>query len=307
VDSSEASSCVAAFARRWAGPVTEFTIAAVALDPRRLTTHAALCDVDLDVAHRKQLEDAERAIAELNSALAEAAAPVRSRVIDLEKETGDAAHALAREAQEDRADLMIFGIRQHHGLVSWFDPSVTDKLSQLAPFAMVVVPAEYASAHDAGVQRVLFAVDGSPTSLAAVHMGAMLATSDTQMRVVYVVDRATLHNNFVPVTLLEDDFIKEGELAIAEAVEQLQSPRNVTRSRVSADLIRTEISADDVPTALLREAECWNADLMVMGTHGRRGIIRTYFGSVPNRVASLVKIPLIQVCERHGEKAPHAV
>ena len=96
-------------------------------------------------------------------------------------------------------------------------------------------------------------------------------------------------------------------LAIAEAVEQLQSLRNVTRSRVSADLIRTEISADDVPTALLREAECWNADLMVMGTHGRRGIIRTYFGSVPNRVASLVKIPLIQVCERHGEKAPHAV
>lgn len=301
VDSSETARCVAAFARRLAAPIIEFSIVAVALDPHRLATHAALPGVDLQFAHRTLMEDAERAIAELNSALADGAGTVRTRLIDLAKEQADAAHALAAEAREHHADLMIFGIRQHHGLVSWFDPAVTDALSQLAPCAMVVVPAGYAGEHDAGTKRVLFAVDGSPTALAAVNVGALLATSETQMRVVYVVDRALYGSRFVPAALIEDAMAKEGELAIAEAAGQLLSGHGIDAARISADLIRTETSGDDVPAALLREAQRWNADLMVMGTHGRRWIIRTYLGSVPNRVSSLVRIPLIQVCEQRGE------
>lgn len=302
VDSSEASRCAAAFARRLAGVATELTIAAVALDPHRFAPHAALAGLDFGIAHKELLEDAARAIAESRSAIADTAAAVRTRVIDLAKEKGDVAHALAREALADRADLMILGIRQHHGLVSWFDPSVTDRLSRLAPCAMIVVPAGYESARGAGVRRVLMAVDGSTTSLAAVDIGAMLATADTQIRVVYVVDRAIRHGGFVRMTALEDAFVKEGELAIASAAGQLESLSNVTQSQVLAELISTDNSNDDVSSALLREAERWNADLIVMGTHGRRGGARSYFGSVPNRVASLVKIPLMLVREQHDDK-----
>lgn len=305
VDSSEASRCAAAFARRLAGTGTELTIAAVALDPHSFAPHAALSGLDFGVAHKELLEDAARAIDEARSVISDTAAAVRTRVIDLAKEKGDVAHALAREAQGDRADLMILGIRQHHGLVSWFDPSVTDRLSRLAPCAMIVVPAGYETTRDAGVRRVLIAVDGSPTSLAAVDIGAMLASSDTQIRVVYVVDRAIRHGGFARMTLLEDAFVKEGELAIAAAAGQLQSLSNVTHAQASAELISTDISDDDVSSALLRDAERWNADLIVMGTHGRRGGARSYFGSVPNRVASLVKIPLMLVRERHDEQAPN--
>ncbi|WP_374729902.1 universal stress protein [Caballeronia terrestris] len=46
----------------------------------------------------------------------------------------------------------------------------------------------------------------------------------------------------------------------------------------------------------MREAERWNADLIVMGTH-RRGVARAFFGSVANRVASLATIPLLLVRE----------
>lgn len=303
VDSSDASRCAAAFARHFLRPDTQLTIAAVALDPHLLAPHAALAGLDFGAAHKELVEDAKCAIAESSSALAGATASVRARVIDLAKEGGDVARALARAAQAEHADLMILGTRQHHGLVRWLDPSVTDRLSQLAPCAMIAVPAGYDAARDAGIHRILFAVDGSPTSLAAVNLGAALATPDTRIRVVYVVDRAVRYSDFVPVTALEDAFVKEGESAIAAAAGRLASAPNVTRSHVSVDLISTDISADDVSHALLREAERWNADLIVLGTHGRRGVMRAFVGSVANRVASLAKIPSMLVRDQHDRVA----
>ena len=303
VDSSDASRCAAAFARHFLRPDTQLTIAAVALDPHLLAPHAALAGLDFGAAHKELVEDAKCAIAESSSALAGATASVRARVIDLAKEGGDVAHALARAAQAEHADLMILGTRQHHGLVRWLDPSVTDRLSQLAPCAMIAVPAGYDAARDAGIHRILFAVDGSPTSLAAVNLGAALATPDRRIRVVYVVDRAVRYSDFVPVTALEDAFVKEGESAIAAAAGRLESAPNVTRSHVSVDLISTDISADDVSHALLREAERWNADLIVLGTHGRRGVMRAFLGSVANRVASLAKIPSMLVRDQHDRVA----
>ncbi|SAL57817.1 universal stress protein [Caballeronia cordobensis] len=304
VDASDASHCAARFARRFAQHGVELTIAAVALDPRPLAPHAALAGLDLGVARSELLDDAQRAIAESKSALANTAASVREHLIDLAKENGDVAHALADKAKAAHADLMILGTRQHHGLVRWLDPSVTDRLSQLAPCAMVVVPDKYESPREAGFQRILFAVDGSPTSYAAVNIGALLATPETEIRVVYVVDRAIRYSEFVPMTLLEDAFVKEGELAIAEAARRLESLRNVTRAHVSANLVSTDISADDVSHALLRDAERWNADLIVMGTHGRRGVARAFFGSVANRVAGLARIPLMLVRDQHEEITP---
>ncbi|BCQ28966.1 universal stress protein (plasmid) [Caballeronia sp. NK8] len=302
VDSSDASRCAAAFARRFVRSDTQLTIAAVALDPHLFAPHAALAGLDFGVAHKELVEDAKYAIAESSSELANATASVRTQVIDLAKESGDVAHALARAAQVERADLMILGTRQRHGLARWLDPSVTDRLSQFAPCAMIVVPVGYDAARDAGIHRILFAVDGSPASLAAVDIGAALATPDTHIRVVYVVDRAVRYSDFVPVTALEDAFVKEGELAIAAAAERLESPPNVTRSHISADLISTDIASDDVSHALLREAERWSANLIVLGTHGRRGVMRAFFGSVANRVASLATIPSMLVRDQHGEK-----
>ncbi|WP_235024704.1 universal stress protein [Caballeronia arvi] len=174
-----------------------------------------------------------------------------------------------------------------------------DTLSRLGPYGIVVAPAGFASGRDVALQRILFAIDGSPTSFAALATGVMLATPDTQIRVVYVVDRAVRSGGAAPTAILEDTFVKEGERAIATASEMLHSHRTHSRLQFSADLIRTDVSSDDISRALLHDAERWHADLMVMGTHGRRGDARSYLGSVPNKVASLAKIPVFLVHERH--------
>lgn len=306
LDSFEASRCTAAFVRRLARPDTELTIVALTLDPDSLASQTPLGGPDSGLAHGKSQELMNRAIAESSRALASSVATLRTQAIDLAKAGVSAARALGREAQQVRADLLIVGIRQHHGLVRWFDPSVTNSLSRLAPCAMIVAPAEYDDARNAELQRILFAVDGSATSLAAVDTGASLASADTQIRVVYVVDRAISRSHVTPGTPLEDIYVKEGSQAIAAAQARLEARREVTRSLVSTDLISTDAGADNVSSVLLREAQHWNADVIVMGTHGRRGDARAYLGSVPNQVASLVEIPLLLVRESHDNRASNA-
>ena len=274
VDSSEASASASEFVRCLAKP--DARVAVIALMPGLM-----------------------EAVRSASTGLADTAMNVRTRVIDLAKEGGDVARAITREALDEHIDLLLVVMRQHHGLVRWFDPSVLDRLGRLSPCAMVVVPAEH-DVHDAGSKRILFAIDGSPSSFAALDTGVVLATPDTHIRVVYVVDRALRGDESVPKALLEDALAKEGERAIAAALGRLRTLPAAAQSQVSADVISTDISDDDISSVLLREAKRWDADLMVMGTHGRRGDARSYLGSVPNRVASLARIRLMLVRERHG-------
>jgi nucleotide-binding universal stress UspA family protein len=66
-------------------------------------------------------------------------------------------------------------------------------------------------------------------------------------------------------------------------------------------------------TAVLREGEAWreilaaaesaHADLIVVGTHGRRGLGRALLGSVAERVVRLATVPVLTV---HSEPAQNA-
>ncbi|KAF1061876.1 universal stress protein [Burkholderia gladioli] len=63
-------------------------------------------------------------------------------------------------------------------------------------------------------------------------------------------------------------------------------------------MVCTERTNDDVAHAILREAGRWGADLIVVGSHGRRGMARWLLGSVAGRVARMTSIPLLIVNER---------
>ena len=53
-----------------------------------------------------------------------------------------------------------------------------------------------------------------------------------------------------------------------------------------------------VAGVILREARKWKADLIVMGTHGRRGIEGLLLGSVANKVVRLAGCPVLTVREK---------
>ena len=53
-----------------------------------------------------------------------------------------------------------------------------------------------------------------------------------------------------------------------------------------------------VSDCIVAAARQWSADLIVMGTHGRRGMSRLAMGSDAELVVRSTPVPVLMVCER---------
>ena len=61
-------------------------------------------------------------------------------------------------------------------------------------------------------------------------------------------------------------------------------------------------SIDDVSTVVLKAAATFNADLLVMGTHGRRGVQRLFLGSVAERCVRQAALPVLLIPSAAGQE-----
>lgn len=74
----------------------------------------------------------------------------------------------------------------------------------------------------------------------------------------------------------------------------------------SHDQIQPEgvVQQGAAPDCILSYAQKHKADLIVMGTHGRRGYDRLVLGSVTNRVMRMAKCPVLAVCKAQHQASP---
>jgi nucleotide-binding universal stress UspA family protein len=63
------------------------------------------------------------------------------------------------------------------------------------------------------------------------------------------------------------------------------------------EIVETQGIAEDIASALLRCVQRRGADLVVMGTHGRRGLRRMVLGSVAERFVRYTTCPVLLVRE----------
>ncbi|MBB5462405.1 nucleotide-binding universal stress UspA family protein [Paraburkholderia sp. Cpub6] len=112
---------------------------------------------------------------------------------------------------------------------------------------------------------------------------------ESRLRAIYVIDRAVHLTDAAPIRVLEEAFVEEGKVILAAAERVFADLSNASESA----FVKTAPTRDDVAHAIVRDAEQWGADLIVVGTHGRRGISRWFLGSVAARTARLAHTPLL--------------
>lgn len=300
VDASAASLRAVEFARHIAPAKAHIRLVSVADNPRTLSPLPPTVSAELAAARAELLRDAADALAQARRVLASADFRIEEDVIDLSKRGGDIASALIDAADDWRADLLVVGTRQQHGLLRWVEGTVSEPLAVHSRRSLLIVPASHDETPVRPPRRLLFATDGSALSLAALKYGMRFGHPEVHMRAIYVIDRAVRLSDFVPIHVLEDAFIQEGKTALAAAAEIFAG----SSCRCDTALIRTEQTGDDIAHAIVREAGHWNADLLVMGTHGRRGLSRWLLGSVAGRVARITSTPLLLVHAKDLEVAP---
>lgn len=141
-------------------------------------------------------------------------------------------------------------------------------------------------------KHILVPVDGSPTSMLAVSKAAELAKAfGSQVTALYVIDP-------YPFTGVGADFAygqsQYLSAATAEANTALDAAKGTLQAAgITADAVIGEGHA--VHEGIVRALENTSADLIVMGSHGRRGLEKLMLGSVTQRVLGVAHVPVLVV------------
>ncbi len=142
-------------------------------------------------------------------------------------------------------------------------------------------------------QRILVPVDGSHTSTLGLQEAIRIAIDQrARLRIVHVVDELVVAQNF-------DGFINTGELlnALRDAGKKaLQNALALARKHdLKAEASLFESLGGRVAEIIVKEARKWRADLIVMGTHGRRGVTRMVLGSDAEAILRVTPVPVLLV------------
>lgn len=142
-------------------------------------------------------------------------------------------------------------------------------------------------------RKILVPVDGSPTSARGLKEAIRLAKGDrARLRLVHVLDETPMLGMMeegVDLRPFLQNLEKRGREILARTKGLAE------KSGVPADTVLAESAAGPAADAILREAKKWRADLIVMGTHGRRGLRHVVLGSEAERVLRLSPVPVLLV------------
>ncbi|MCR5868735.1 MAG: universal stress protein [Aquincola tertiaricarbonis] len=143
-------------------------------------------------------------------------------------------------------------------------------------------------------QHILVPVDGSPTGLRGLDEAVALARlTRGRLRLLHVVDELTFASGFETGTAFMADVVplmrEAGEAVLRESAARVQA------AGVPVDTVLCDRFATRVCDAVVTEARQWPADLIVLGTHGRRGVGRLLLGSDAEQVLRLAPVPVLLV------------
>ncbi len=142
-------------------------------------------------------------------------------------------------------------------------------------------------------QRILVPIDGSETSDRALQEAIKLGDSAAQLRLVNVMEEIYALDAegyaFIDYAVLQQAVRHSGERLLAAAAEKVQ------RAGKRAETVLLETNGERIASVIEAEAKRWQADLIVIGTHGRSGLSRLLLGSVAEGVARVATAPVLLV------------
>ena len=146
-------------------------------------------------------------------------------------------------------------------------------------------------------QRILVPVDGSETSFLGVDEAIRLARqTGGRLRFVYAIDELS-------VALAVDAYAGYmGDLPPPlheNAPEMLEGVKATARAAgVEADAVLHDSFNEKVDEVVAAQARQWHADLIVLGTHGRRGMRRLVLGSGAESILRTAPVSVLLVRAR---------
>jgi nucleotide-binding universal stress UspA family protein len=141
-------------------------------------------------------------------------------------------------------------------------------------------------------QRILVPVDGSDASQHALRTAIDLARRfGASLRLVHVLEDAAYLAGYDPTGAAAGELYKatrdSGERILQQAADTVRA------AGLQAETLFVDQFGDRLPDAVAEAARAWPADLVVVGTHGRRGLSRLMLGSGAEQIIRSAPVPVL--------------
>ncbi|CAN7601398.1 universal stress protein [Pseudorhodoferax sp. LjRoot39] len=148
-------------------------------------------------------------------------------------------------------------------------------------------------------KTLLVPLDGSATAQLALDEALVLARlSGASVQLLHIVDAMEHITGFEPPAVHIGDirprFLQAGQQILEQAAALLQA------QGVAVHTTLLESRGERVSELIAAQATRLGADLIVLGTHGRRGVDRLLIGSDAEQLARIAPVPVLLVRERRA-------
>ena len=134
--------------------------------------------------------------------------------------------------------------------------------------------------------KILLATDGSAHSKAAVEEVAPRPfPPNTKVRIVSAYERTPLITTVEPMGVSQEFYAKADRYALKAAENTIENAAKIFRKKNPALTITTVVIEGSPKSVILKEAETFGADLIVVGSHGSGAVERFLLGSVSHAVS----------------------
>ena len=139
-------------------------------------------------------------------------------------------------------------------------------------------------------RRILVPVDGSPTSNKALVAALDMARDvDARVRLVHLIDELAFVTGFEASAEVLPLIRQDAERVLNEAAEIARA------AGVTVETQLLDRPGQRLGDCIANEAADWDADLIVVGTHGRHGVQRALLGSGAEQIIRLAPVPVLVI------------
>jgi nucleotide-binding universal stress UspA family protein len=213
-------------------------------------------------------------------------APDRPIQIEYRTRGGLPAEEILRAAEENESDLIVMATHGRSGISRLLAGSVAESVLREAHCPVLALRAA-----ESGVERaedigaILAPIDLSEHSQDTARFARTLARDmGAQLVLLYVAPREVAVPGEIPLVVDLDE--------CRDALDTLRA--DLGGPDLGSD-IRVGLRQGDAVSEILNVAETYGCGLIVMGTHGRTGLLRFLMGSVSEAVLRLSRCPVLVV------------
>lgn len=152
-------------------------------------------------------------------------------------------------------------------------------------------------------KKILVPIDGSPASNLGLNEAIKLAKDQgAKLRLFHLVDEYVAVSSPDSVVLSNAgdllDALRQSGKKIIKNAEALARRKGIT-----PESVMRESFGGRAADFIVEQANRWGADLIVLGTHGRRGVKRLVMGSDAEQVIRTTRVPVLMVRSKTTTRA----